>query len=216
MCSLAQSCLTLCGPMGCSPPGSIVHEIFQARILQWVAISYSRGSSEPRDRNQVSRVSCIGSQILYHCTTWEAVNSCSVTQLCPTLCDPMDCSTPVFPVLHHLLDPAQTHVHWVSDAIQPPCALLPPFPPAFRLSQYQGLSQWVSFSHQVAKVLELQIQYQSFQWIFRVNFLEVWLVWSPCYQRVFFNTTVWKQQFFGAQPSLWSNPHIHTWLLKKP
>ena len=75
VCSLAQSCLTLCGPMGCSPPGSIVHEIFQARILQWVAISYSRGSSEPRDRNQVSRVSCIGSQILYHCTTWEAVNS---------------------------------------------------------------------------------------------------------------------------------------------
>ena len=143
-------------------------------------------------------------------------SSCSVTQLCPTLCDPMDCSTPGFPVLHHLLDPAQTHVHWVGNAIQPSCPLLPPFPPAFRLSQYQGLFQWVSFSHQVAKVLELQIQYQSFQWIFRVNFLEVWLVWSPCYQRVFFNTTVWKQQFFGAQPSLWSNPHIHTWLLKKP
>ena len=73
--SVAQSCLTLCGPMGCSPPGSIVHEIFQARILQWVAISYSRGSSKPRDWTQVSCVSCIGRQILYHCIIWEAVNS---------------------------------------------------------------------------------------------------------------------------------------------
>ena len=86
---------------------------------------------------------------------------------CVRLCDPMDCSTPGFPVLHHLPELAQTHVRWVGDVIQPSCPLLSPSP-AFNVSQYQGLFQWVSFSHQVAKVLELQ--HQSFQWIFRVAF----------------------------------------------
>ena len=90
-------------------------------------------------------------------------------QSCPTLCDSMDCSTPVFPVHHHLLELTQTHVHWVGDVIQPSCPLLSPFPPAFNLSQHQGLLQWISSSHQVAKVFELQ--HQSFQWIFRVDFL---------------------------------------------
>ena len=73
---------------------------------------------------------------------------------CVRLCDPMDCSTPGFPVLHHLPELAQTPVHWVSDAIQPshPPSLLSP--PAFSLSQHQGLFQWVSSLHQVAKVLE--------------------------------------------------------------
>ena len=68
--SVTQSCLTLCNPMDCSLPGSSVHGISQARISEWVAISYSRGSSRPRDRTCVS---CIGKQILYHCTTWEAL-----------------------------------------------------------------------------------------------------------------------------------------------
>ena len=75
----------------------------------------------------------------------------------------MDCSTPGFPVLHRLLEFVQTHVHWVSDAIQPSHPLLPPFPLAFNLSQHQGLSQRVSSPHQVSKGLELQLQYQSFQ-----------------------------------------------------
>ena len=66
-----QSCLTLCDPMDCSPPGSSVHEIFQARILQWVAISYSRGSSWPRDQTCIPCISCIGRQILHHCATWK-------------------------------------------------------------------------------------------------------------------------------------------------
>ena len=66
-----QSCLTLCDSMNCSPPGSSVHGILQARILEWVEVPFSRGSSWPRDQTQVSYVSCIGSQILYHCTTWE-------------------------------------------------------------------------------------------------------------------------------------------------
>ena len=95
----------------------------------------------------------------------------SVAQLCPTLCDPVDCSTPGFPVHHQLLKPTQTRVHWVGNAIQPSCTLLSPSPPAFNLSQHQGLFQWISSSHQVAKVLQFQLQHQSFQWIFRTNFL---------------------------------------------
>ena len=71
----------------------------------------------------------------------EIVVCCSFTQLCPTLCDPMDCSTPGFRVLHHLPELAQIYVHRVGDAIQPSCPLLSPSPPAFNLSQYQGLFQ---------------------------------------------------------------------------
>ena len=87
------------------------------------------------------------------------------------LCDPMDCSTPGLPVHHQLLEFTQTHVHWVSDAIQPSHPLSSPSPPPFNLSQYQGLFKWVSYSHYVAKVLEFQLQHQSFQWIFRTDFL---------------------------------------------
>ena len=89
---------------------------------------------------------------------------CSVAQSCPTLCDPIDCSTPVFSVLHHLLKFAQTRVHWVGDTIQPSRALSSPSPPAFDLSQHQGLFHWVSSLSHVAKVLAPQLQHQSFQW----------------------------------------------------
>ena len=99
------------------------------------------------------------------------------------LCDPMDCSTPGFPVHHQLWQLAQTHVHRVGDAIQPAHPLSSPSPPAFSLAQHQGLFQWVSSSNQVAKVLELQFQHPSFQWVFRVDFLEDELVWSPCNPR---------------------------------
>ena len=95
----------------------------------------------------------------------------SVTQSCPTLCNPMDCSMPGFPVHHQLPEFAQTHVHWVNNAIQPSHPLSSPSPPAFNLSQHQGLFQWVGSSHQVAKVLKFQLQHQSFQWIFRTDFL---------------------------------------------
>ena len=78
----------------------------------------------------------------------------SISQSCLTLCDPMDCSTPGFPVHHRLPELAQTHVHWVDDAIQPSHPLSSPSSPAFNLSQHRGLFQWVSSSHQVAKVLE--------------------------------------------------------------
>ena len=95
----------------------------------------------------------------------------SFTQSCLTLYDHMDCSTPGLPVHHQLPEFTQTHVHWVGDAIQPSPPLLSPSPPAFNLSQHQGLFKWVSSSHQVAKVLEFQLQHQSFQWIFRTDFL---------------------------------------------
>ena len=102
------------------------------------------------------------SHVLYHFS--------SVAQLCPTLCDPMDCSTPSLPVHHQLPEFTQTHVHWVDDAIQPSHPLSSPSL-TFNLSQHQGLFQWVSSSHQVAKVLEFQLQHQSFQWTFRIDFL---------------------------------------------
>ena len=98
-------------------------------------------------------------------------------------CDCKDCSVPGFPVLQYLLQFAQTHIHWVVDAIQPshPLSLLSPF--ASSLSQYQGLFQWVGSSHQVAKVLELQLQHHLFQRVFKVDFLKDWLIWSPCCRR---------------------------------
>ena len=93
----------------------------------------------------------------------------SVAQSCLTLCDPMDCSTPGLPVHHQL--PEFTHVHWVNDSIQSSQPLSSPSSPTISLSQHQGLLEWVSSSHQMAKVLEFQPQHQSFQWIFRTDFL---------------------------------------------
>ena len=105
----------------------------------------------------------------------------SVAQSCPTLCNPMNHSTPGLPVHHQLQESTQTRVHRVGDAIQPSHPLLSPSLPALNLSQPTGLFQWVSSLHQVAKVLELQ--HQSFHWIFRVDFLSEWLFWSPCSPR---------------------------------
>ena len=207
MCVHSQLYPTLCNPMDCSLLGSSVHGIFQARILEWVAISYSReGILQNQDQTHISSISCTGRQILYHWATWEAsyITWCaihdfchyafdfmvrilsfrtvcwpqvlmgsrqveewwpehhwgwgwdrgmgvpigngdtaqkwdthfpdqtfsSVTQLCPTLCDPMDRSSPGFPVHHQLPELAQTH--GVGDVIRPSHPLLFPSPPAFR------------------------------------------------------------------------------------
>ena len=92
---------------------------------------------------------------------------------------PMDCTMPGVPVHHQLPEFAQTHVHRVGDVIQPSHPLSSPSPPAFNLSKHQGLFKWVSSSHQVAKILELQLQHQSFQWTFRTDFLQDGLVGSP-------------------------------------
>ena len=95
----------------------------------------------------------------------------------------MDCSTLGLPVHHQLLELAQTNVHWVGDAIQTSHPLSSLSPPAFNLSQHQGLFQWVSSLHQMAKVLEFQPQHQSFQWTPRTDLLKDGLVGSPCSPR---------------------------------
>ena len=176
---LPVSCPTLCNPVDCSSPGSSVHEILQARILEWVAISFSRGSSQPVHQTQVSRIAgrrfnlwatgeapyyAEGGQKFY-------VQFSSLVQSCLTLCNTINHSTSGLPVHHQLPESTQTHVHRVGDAIKPSHSLSSPSPPALNLSQHQGLFQSVSSSHQVAKVSELQLQHQSFQWIFRVDFL---------------------------------------------
>ena len=112
-------------------------------------------------KNIINIVATIKKDKLYY---W-----CSVAKLCSTLYGPMNCSTTDFPVLHHLLKLAQTHVHWVDDAIQSSSVDL--FSSCPNLFQHQGLFQWVNSLHQVAKVLKLQLQYHSFQWIFRDDFL---------------------------------------------
>ena len=104
----------------------------------------------------------------------------SVAQSCPRPCNPMDCSTPGFPVHHQLPELSQTHVHHIGDAIQPPHPLSSPSPVAFNLCQHQGLFWRVDSSHQVVKVLEFQLQHQSFQWVFRTDFLEDWLAGFLC------------------------------------
>ena len=106
-----------------------------------------------------------------------------VVQSCPTVCDPRDSSKPGFPVHDKHLEPTQTHIHRVGDAIQLSHPLPSAAPPVFTLSQHQGLFQWVCSSHQVAKVLEFQLQHQSFQWIIRTDFFKDWLVGSPCSPR---------------------------------
>ena len=94
-----------------------------------------------------------------------------VTQLWLTLSNPLDCSVPGFPVHNQLLELVQTLVHQVGDAIQPSHPLSSSSPPAFNLSQHQGLFQWFSSSHQVTKVLVLQLEHQSSQWIFKTDLL---------------------------------------------
>ena len=160
-------------PMNHSLPGSSVHGISQARILEWVAISFAGDLPNPGIEPTSPALAGEFFTTSHQRSPAKCFCCCSVTQSCPTLRSPMDCSTPGFPVLNHLLEFAQTHVHWVGDATQPSHPLSSPSPPAFNLSQHQGIFQWVCSSHQVAKVLELQFQHQhhSFQWIFRFDFL---------------------------------------------
>ena len=135
--------------------------------------------------------------------SWKYVQFSSSAQLCPILCNPMDCSTPSFPVHHQLPELVQTHVHQVGDAIQPSHPLSTPSPPAFNLSQHQGLSQWVSSSRQVAKVGALaSVLPMNIQDWFSLG----WTGWislqSKGLSRVFSNTPVQRHQFFGVQLSL--------------
>ena len=141
---------------------------------------------------------------------------CSVIQLCSTLCDPMDCSMPGFSGLHCLSEFAQAHVHWVGDAIQPSlCPLLMPsiFPASESFSSKSALHirwpKYCSFSFSISPSNEYQ------GW-FPLGLTDWLSSQSKGLSRIFSSTTVRKHQFFGAQPSLWWNSHIHTWLLEKP
>ena len=109
---------------------------------------------------------------VYSCTSITFSNSLQFSRsLCPTPCDPMNHSRPGLPVHHQLPEFTQIHVHWVGDAIQPSHPLSSPSPPALSLSQHQGLFKWVCSLHQVAKVLEFQLQHQAFQWKPRTDLL---------------------------------------------
>ena len=161
---VTQLCPTLCDPMDCNLSGSSVHGIFQARRLEWVVISFSTGSSQPRDWTWVSHIAgrfftiwatrkalSIYLSICTYMYVYTSVKSSSVAQSCPTLCDPMNHSTPGLPGHHQLPEFTQIHVHRVSDAIQPSHPLSSPSPPAPNPSQHQSLFQWVNSSHEVAK-----------------------------------------------------------------
>ena len=140
-----------------------------------------------------------------------------IAQLCLTLCNSVDCSMPGFPVLHYLLEFAQNHDHWIRDAIQPSHPQWPPTPPALNLSQHQGLFKWIGTSHQVVKILELQLQHQSFQWIFGlISFRIDWFDLLEAQGTLKSLLQYYNYQLFGAQPSLWSSSYIHRRLLEKP
>ena len=138
----------------------------------------------------------------------------SVAQSCPTLCDPMNCSTPGLLVHHQLLEFTQTHVHCVRDAIEPSHPLSSPSP-APNPSQHQSLFQWVNSSHTRVSALTSVLPMNTQDWS-----PLGWTGWislqSKGFSRVFSNTTVLKHQFFGAQLSSQSNSHIHTWPQEKP
>ena len=164
---VAQSCPTLCDPMDCSLPGSSVHGNFQARVLEWAATSFSKGSSWPRDpafqagtlpsepsgksysKFMITWLTIVCNKV-FSCHVWmskvliSSIQFSSVAQSCPTLCDPMNRSTPGPAVHHHLPEFTQAHVHRVDDAIQPSHPLSSPSPPAPNPSQHQSLFQWVN------------------------------------------------------------------------
>ena len=142
-----------------------------------------------------------------------------VAQSCLTLCDPMGCSMPGFPVHHQPLELTQTHIHWISDAIQPSSPPSSPFPPSFNLSQHQGLSQWVISLYQMTKYCSFSFSISpSNEYSGMISSRMDWLdlLQSKGLSRVFSNTKAQKHQFFGAQLSSQSNSHIHIWLLEKP
>ena len=148
--------------------------------------------------------------------SWGSVQFSSVTQSCPTLCDPMNCSTPGLPVHHQLLKFTQTHAHWVSDAIQlshplSPFLLLPSIFPSIRVFSNESIicirwPKYWSFSFNISPSnIQDWFLLRLTSWIF---------MQSKGLSRVFSNTTVQKHQFFDAQLSSQSNSHIHKWLLE--
>ena len=142
------------------------------------------------------------------------IYSCSVAQSCPTLCDLVDYSTPGFPVLHYLQEFAQTHVHWVSDAIQASHLLSSPSPPVLNLSQHQGSSPvsqlFASGGQNIGASASASIFSMNIQSWFPLALTGLTSMLSKGLSRIFSSTTVGKHQFFSDQTSLWSNSLIHT------
>ena len=145
---------------------------------------------------------------------------CSITKLCLTLCDPMDCSTPGFPVFHYLLEFSQTHVHWVSGAyptLSSSVTLSSSCPQSFPASGSFPMSHlFISGSQTIGTSASASGLPMNIQGWFPLGLIGLISLLSKRLSKVFSGTTVQKHQFFGAQPSLWSNSHIHTWLLEKP
>ena len=145
------------------------------------------------------------------------VPCCSVTKLCPTLCDPMDCSTPGFPVLRNLPEFAQTHIHRIGDAIQPSHALSSPFPPALNLSQHQGLFKWSALHIRLPKYWRFSFSISpSYEYSglisFRIDWFDLLAVQGTL-------KSLLQHHILNINPSalslLYDPTHIHTWLLEK-
>ena len=149
--------------------------------------------------------------------TFEDVQFSSV-QSCLSLCNPMDCSTPGFPVHYQLPELVRTHVYWVGDANQPSHPLLSPSPPALNLFQHQGqMSQlFVSGGQSIGTSTSASVLPMNIQGWFSLGLTGLISLQYKGLSRVFSSTVIQKYKIFGAQPSLWSNSHIHTWLLEKP
>ena len=213
-------------------------KILQARIQQYmnwefphVQTGFRKGR---RNRDQIANIHCIiekarefqkniyflGIEYTEDFVWITTVQSSSVSPLCPTLWDPMDCSTPGFHVHHQLLELAQTHVRWGSDAIQPSSSSVVPFSyylQSFPASESFPMSPFFTQDGQrigvsaSTSVFPMKIQ----DW-FPLGLTGLVFLQSKWLSRVFFNTRVQKHQFFAAQHSLWSNSQSHTWLLEKP
>ena len=180
-------------------------------------------------RNQIANICWIiekGRELqknIYFCfidyaKAFDCVQFSSVAQSCLTLCNPKNRSMPGLPVHHQLLELTQTHVHWVSDAIQPSHPLFSPSSPAFNLLQHQGLFQWVSSLHQVAKVLELQLQHQCFQWTpgliyFRMDWLDLLAVQGTLESLLQHHSS--KASILQHSAFFIVHSHSHIWLLEK-
>ena len=183
--------------------GHHVLDITQGHIYMWITDA-DAGFSRTVSRNHLS--------IVPLCS--------SVAQSCPTLFNPMDCSTPGFPVLHCHPEHAQTHVHWISGAIQSSHPLSSPSPPALNLSQHQRLFPmsrlFISGGQSIGALASASVFTMNIQDWFPLGWTGLISLLSKGLSRVFSNTTAWNNQFFGFWPSLWSNSHIRTWLLEKP